>query len=218
MVTASDPEYLATKRIKLGQARLDGAAGELAAWIATTYGVTVLNVVCNARTASRGPRLQIIVEHRTEAEKFHEGVNFDPQKQRAIRDRYLEIISKDGSTKADVDGLFVVFSAFAPIAREETHSRVTDAEIAALLARIADPALWHISRCFSRVTFFFYTEEQLRRAEAAGKRGEYSRKYFELLAGRDEFGYLDRDGFLVDFDTKENFDANFQGSWFYYYR
>jgi hypothetical protein len=218
MVTASDPEYLATKRLKLGQARLYGAVAELADWVATTYGVTVLNVVCDPRNAIRGPRLQIIVEHQAEAEKFHDGVNFDPQKQRAIRDRYLEILRRDAGAMTDVDGLFVVFSAFASIAREEAHSRVTDAEIAALQARIGDPTIWTISRCFSRVTFFFYNQEQLRLAEAAGKRAEYSRAYFELLAGRDEFGYLDEESFQVDFDTKENFDANYQGSWFNYYR
>ncbi len=218
MVTASDPEYLATKRLKLGQARLSGAAAELADWVATTYGVTVLNVVCDPRNAIHGPRLQIIVEHRAEAEKFHAGVNFDPLKQRAIRDRYLEILRRDSGSMPDVDGMFVVFSAFAPIAREEAHSRVTDAEIAGLQARIADPTLWKISRCFSRVTFFFYNQEQLRRAEEAGRRGEYARTYFELLVGRDEFGYLDKESFQVDFDTKENFDTNFQGSWFNYYR
>jgi hypothetical protein len=44
------------------------------------------------------------------------------------------------------------------------------------------------------------------------------RANFELLAGRDEFGYLDRQSFQVDIGTKENFDTNYHGSWFNYYR
>ena len=88
----------------------------------------------------------------------------------------------------------------------------------ALKARIGNPHIWEISRCFGYVTFFFFSDDQVRRYEEEGKRGIYARMYFELLKPHDEFDYLRESDFNVKFDSKQNFDDNYRGNWLYYYK
>jgi hypothetical protein len=64
----------------------------------------------------------------------------------------------------------------------------------------------------------FYTDAQANAYAAEGKREEYARKYFEMLKPYDEFGYLSEDTFVVHFDSKQNFDENYQSNWYYYYK
>ena len=160
----------------------------------------------------------MILEHRRDAEKFRDGYNFDATKQQAIRAHFLDIINRQPSHGYDVDGLFVVFSAFAPIAKEEADSKLSEQQIEALKNRLSNPDLWVVSRCFGRVTFMFFTDEQAAKHEANGKKEEYAEKYFEILKPNDEFGYLSVDDFAVGFDSKQNFDDNFKGNWYYYYK
>ena len=218
MITSSDSEYKATKRIKQGQARLEHPFDELAAWIATTWGVTVLNVIYDRANDLRAPRLQVILEHRCDAEAFRDGYNYDAKKQQAIKAHFLDIINRQPSHGYDVDGLFVVFSAFAPIAKAEADSKLSEQQIEALKNRLANPDLWVISRCFGHVTFMFYTNEQVSKHEANGEKEEYAGKYFEILKPKDEFGYLSLQDFIVSFDSKQNFDDNYKSNWYYYYK
>ncbi|ELP32346.1 hypothetical protein [Rhodopirellula baltica] len=217
MITSSDREYKSTKRIKQGKKRLRSPFDELSEWIASTRKVTVLNVVYNRANSLRAPRLQIILEHHSHAQKFHRGVNFDSRQQNAIKKKFLNIIEREGKHDFDVDGLFVVFSAFSPIAKEEADSQITEADIKSLQKRIGNPDLWEISRCFGCVTFFFFTDKQMKKYEAQGKKVEYASMYFEILKPHDEFGYLKRNQFKVYFDSKQNFDEKYESNWFYYY-
>jgi hypothetical protein len=218
MITSSDREYKSTKRIKQGKKRLHAPFDELAEWISSTRNVTVLNVIYDRRNSLHAPRLQVILEHRSHAQKFHRGVNFDRRQQDAVAKKFLEIIGREDTHQFDVDGLFVVFSAFSPIAKQEADSEISEADIKALKKRIANPDLWEISRCLGYVTFFFFTDEQVKKYEAQRKKDEYATMYFELLKPHDEFGYLKRNEFKVTFDSKQNFDDNFESNWYYYYR
>ena len=219
MVTCYDAEYKATKRVKQGKARLAPPFDELAAWIGDTWGVTVLNVIYDGRKKLHGPRLQVILEHEEEADSFREGYNFDRKKVQAIMARFQEIVNRAPIHEFDFNGLFVVFSAFAPVTREEADSKISDQQIDALKDRIGNPDLWLIWRSiFGRVIFMFYTDAQAKAYAAAGKKEEYARMYFEILTSYDEFGYLSEENFAVRFDSKQNFDEGYGGNWFYYSR
>ncbi len=223
MITSHDSEYKATRLIKRGDAALEPVLAQLAAWIAARWLVTVLNVIYDViydqiDVSHERLRLQVIVEHSRERREFFDGPNFDTAKQQAIAARFAELVNRQCPGRYDVDGLLVVFSAFAPLAREDADSQIADVEIRDLQERIANPHLWTIHRCFARVIFMFYTDEQARAYAQAGCRQAYADLYFELLQRHDEFGYLRRARFTVEFDSKENFDKNYAGNWFYYDR
>jgi hypothetical protein len=220
MITSSDREYKTTKRIKQGKKKLKAPFDELAQWISSTWKVNVLNVIYDKATSVHKPRLQVIVEHQRELLKFQKGHygNFIAKKQNAIAEKFMEILARDGTTGFDVDGLFVVFSAFAPLAEEEADGQISEEEIEALKSRIGNPDLWEISRCFGHVTFFFFTYAQVKHYEAEGMKAVYAKLYFDLLKSHDELGYLKEKEFKVDFDSKQNLDENYESNWFYYYR
>jgi hypothetical protein len=221
MITSADDEYKATKLIKERKAVLEPLFAELADWIVSRWQVPVLNVIYDqpiVNGRNKRPRLQIILEHTHEYQRFLDGYNFDQLKQEAIAARFTEIVNREEPAQYKLDGLFVVFSAFAPVAREEAHSQITDAEVLALQERIANPALWTIHRSIERVTFMFYTKKQARLHKRKGFRDTYADLYFELLKPHDPFAYLNRSQFSVDFDSKENFDKKFESNWIYYDR
>ena len=193
MVSTNDSEYKATKLVKQGRARLAPMFEELARWISSAWKVAVLNVIYDGRNSLRSPRLQVILEHQRDTEVFRDGPNFDSEKQLAIKTKFLAIVGREGASSYDVEGLFVVFSAFDLLAKEEADSQIKDEELDVLRQRIGNPDLWKISRCFGSVTFFFYTDAQVKHFEAEGKKREYAKRYFELLRPHNEFGYLDEE-------------------------
>ena len=181
--------------------------------------MTVLNVIYDgARKSLHAPRVQVILELDREAKQFRDGLNFDRAKQKAIASKFVEIVSCDKNHGYDLEGLFVVFSAFAPLACEDADNQISDKEVEALKVRIGNPDLWVISRFFGYVTFMFYTDSQAQQYAEIGKKEEYASEYFQILKPYDEFGYLDQSRFRVKLDSKENFDQNYQGNWFYYYK
>lgn len=74
------------------------------------------------------------------------------------------------------------------------------------------------SRAFGEPTFFLYTDEQVKHYENSDMRKEWANRYFDLLAPYDEFGYFTREKFNIFLDSKENFDTNYSGNWYYYYK
>lgn len=217
MIVSSDQDYKETKRIKQGKQSVPEPFQELAEWISNKWSVSVLNVRYDSANSLHAPRIQVVLEYKSDAQKFHHGVNYDKKKQEAVAEKFLEIIGRDPSHEFDVDRLFVIFSSFAPIAKQEADSKITNGEIESLKRKIGNPDLWKISRCFGHVTFLFFTDEQVERYEAQGKKGEYAKLYFEILKPHDEFGYLEQEAFEVNFDSKQNFDENYQSNWYYYY-
>jgi hypothetical protein len=238
MLAPNDREYKATRRIKRGQSVLAPPFAELAEWISSEWHVTVLNVVYDRPfILDRRPRLQIIVEHSRERDRFLDELgNFDHAKQQAIVARFAEQVGRRKTqasqssvaawvaqwvkqkvtTRYRVEQLLVVFSAFAPVARGEADCRITDLDVAALQTRIADPQLWTIRRCLGHVTFMYYTDEQARAHDQSGLSVVYADLYFALLQSHDEFGYLSRSRFCIHSDSKEIFDKTYEGNWFKY--
>lgn len=215
MITSSDPEYGATRQIKRGLNRLSPHLAELASWIEATWNVVVLNVIYDL---PHRPRLQIILEHPHHITIFEKDYNFDEVKTNAIAKKFSEILGLHSLQSYQIDKLFLVFSAFSPIAQAEADNKISDDEIAALIEKIGNPDLWEISRFFGIVTFLFFTDEQKERYEAEGKKITYAQMYFALVKRHDEFGYLNPEEFTVSFDSKHNFDKNYQSNWYYYYK
>lgn len=219
MITHHDRDYKATKLIQQGRASLDPPFRELAEWIGDQWGVSVLNIIYDHRDELHAPRLQIVLEFMDHVRGFRDGLNFDAHKAEAIIRRFAEIVSRQGQHDFDLDGLFVVFSAFERWAIAEANAKISDREIENLVKEIGNPDLWIIERHFvDRISFMFYTDEQAERYRRLGKQREYSLAYADVLKRHDEFGYLDANKFEIVLDSKESFTRKFSGNWMNYRR
>jgi hypothetical protein len=220
MVVPSDEDYQQTKQLKITGAPLPSPFRELAAWIDATYGVHVLNILHDIIIPHHQPRLRIILETIDHALKFRDAPygNYLPTAQNDVRQQFEALLAQHPGHRFALENLFVIFENFESVARVEANARITDEDIRRLKTKLANPDLWEISRCFDGVTFMFYTDAQLQRHRVPSVIDVYAQEYARVVEPYDEFGYLKENGLFIHFDSKENFDTNYQSNWYYYYK
>lgn len=230
----SDKDYKLTKKIKKGERQMNPEFVGLADWIKDEYEVEILNIIYDfIDNKEKQPRLTIIFEFYKDELKFRDGYvgNFDSDKQKIIEDKFHELVNdkiRKGSilrplfdrneNKYKTNDIWVVFTSFEPIAKDEANSIIPESEVKKLKKELDNVDLWEISRAFSGVTFFLYTDRQVKDYENSETRKLWTQKYFDLLDKYNEFRYFKRDTFSIYLDSKENFDTNYQSNWFYYYK
>jgi hypothetical protein len=236
VISPSDKEYKQTKKIMLGKEVMNPDFRPLADFIDKTFGVKTINIVYDTIDKGTRPRIGINFEYAHEKQSFNENNghgNFDSNKQKLISDKFRQTIIDQGlikkrglfgffgkseKPKYQTDNIWVYYSAFEPIAKDEANESVPQAKVVQLKTELNCKDLWEISRCYSGTTFFLYTEEQVKQYENSETRKKWANKYFDLLEPYNEFGYFKRDKFNVYLDSKENFDNNFESNWYYYYK
>ncbi|MCW7471875.1 hypothetical protein, partial [Leptospira kanakyensis] len=166
------------------------------------------------------PRLQVILEYEKDYLFFStpDGFNFNDVLQDEISHKFIDIVNNNSSYKFETNSIFTVFSCFESVAKIEANMSTKEDEIKNLLTEINDPNLWKIERCFESTVFFFYTNFQKYSSQIFKRKSLYTKKYFSLLKQYDEFNYLTLENLSIGLDSKENFEKNFKGSWFNYWR
>lgn len=114
--------------------------------------------------------------------------------------------------------LWVIYSAFEPVAKIEVNEQIPESRIKQLKAEINNSEIWQISRAFSGVTFFLNTDEQLKKYENNPDQENRKQQYLEILKEYDHFEYFNDKNFNIYLDSKENFDNNYESNWYYYYK
>lgn len=220
MIVPTDADYIETKRLKRDGRKPLPPFDELAEWISSEYHVEVLNLFYDRFIPDGRPRLTVIFESKKDELKFRESAlgNYNRIDQKRISEQFSRIIAAQHNVRFSTDGLLVIFSSFEPVARMEANQSVSEANLEGLKKKLGNADLWTISRQFESVTFFFYTEDQIKKYEAAELRDRYAQEYSKLIQPHDEFGYYSKTGVSAFFDSKENFDMNYQGNWYYYYK
>jgi len=230
----SNSNYEETKLVKLGQKSILFPSDLLAQRISEIYDVNVLNIGLDSITPTNRPRINVICEFSSEAAKFRGDGAYSNEEQQNVKDNLREILESSGHLnflervayrfryrKFLKKKALVIFTAFAPVARSEANAKISEKQILKLKRQLDDESLWKISRSpvgGAGATFFFYTEEQAKKAEAEGRQDDFVEPYLELLRMYDQFGYIEQDSFSIKLDSKENFDRNYESNWYYYYK
>ncbi|WP_143956018.1 hypothetical protein [Robertkochia solimangrovi] len=224
-----------TKEILQGRNALRDDFQPLADWIQANYEVTPINIYFEVKGENRIPTLEIWFERDRDLEPFQNKFHtfFKSKHVDAIKEQFKALTphnqgSADTDLHAGLNGksfpqfdlneLQVEFTAFKPIARISINEQITSDEIESLQKEIDNPVIWKISRGPSGTTFFLYTDDQVRRFMFTKSHMKWTDMYFELLKKYDEFNYFERDNFVIYLDSKENFENNFHGNWFFYYK
>ena len=220
MISPIDQEYKLTKLIMQGKATMNEEFQQLANWIDKTYGVKTMNIIYDKIDKDEKPRLNIIFEKCEESELFSNGAGFDEVRQHEIASKFeLDLNNSRIPPKYQTSNILVIFSAFEPIAKTETYWRVSKDEIDNLRLELNMKDLWTIhSNTFDSPTFFFYTDKQLKEYSNSEIKQLLTKKCFEVIKKYDDFNYFREEQFLIQFDSKENFENYYKGSWFNYDR
>lgn len=233
MIVSTDPDYLDTKLVKQGVKKLDTIFQELADWINQKFDTPVLNIYYDKIDVDKNrPRLSIIFEYYQSVEKFRDQIgNYETEKQNLIADQFRQILKRklipsrslfdrffknSYASQFDTDRLLVIYTAFEPIAREEVNHKIPQTEIDNLKQELTSLNVWEIYREFATTTYFFYTDKQIEDYKADGTTQMMTQQYFDILKKYDKFDYIKPDTYFLTFDSKENFDKNFESNWFWY--
>jgi len=218
MITPSDKEYRRAKQIKKGEKSITPPYSELADWIRSKYSVKVLNVsYCKIEPDNR-PRLSIDLETERDRQVFERSrFCVDSKKSSAVISKFKEI-AENACLDLSFQNIFAIFSAFEPIARIEANEKVPEKLVNTLIKQFRNENIWCIQKMFSALVIFYYSENEKDHAVKTGMTDQYQNAYAEIIEPYDEFGYMGNNPIIPEIDSKENFDKNYESSWFYYWR
>ena len=233
MLSKNDREYMQTKAIKLGLEKPD-VPKALFDWCGSNWPeVHVLNIIYDApekktetkpwfkraqKEYLRSERLQVIFERESAFEKL-EIPDINQQSSLAYKDilAAFKLILKNYS-KYETNNMFVNFSSFEKIAKEDAVSSLSKPEVSKIGTRVFGSNYWDNLILFGSVVFFLETEKQKRQAIESGLRENCADLLSKLLLTHDTFGYFKQSPLIPYIDSKENFDKNYNSSWFNYTR
>jgi hypothetical protein len=223
MISYRNRGFKQTKHIKQGEVKIHADFESLADCICTTYMVRHINIRYEVFVLNneQKARLEIIFEFTEEYNQFSSGLNNDSAlKASDIANEFIKIVLNDRPryAKYSINNVFAVFYSFQKIAKEEINALISDDEIRKLKEEVGNSDTWHVFRTADSLIWFLYTDEQVGAYTKNGNKKAITDWYFNLLKKYDEFDYIKREQFSVSLDSKENFDAKYESSWFYYFR
>ncbi|WP_345949260.1 hypothetical protein ABDD95_20655 [Mucilaginibacter sp. PAMB04274] len=205
----------------------------LASWISETYQVPIINILYGVGEVNRLPWLEIWFEFSRDLDQWTTqpgAMELDHGKQQAIAHQLNQLqddrsahgilswLPDLGARRFQTEGLRCYGCSFEAIAQLEAHQRIPKAYIQQLQDSIGPDCLWKIDNSMGAAIFFTYTNQILEKVTADGTLERWTTRYYNLLKTYDEFDYISQSDLKIILDSKENFDKNYQGNWYYYYK
>lgn len=141
---------------------------------------------------------------------------------------YLDLIGKEITlyitekefelqNKYKAEKIFTFFSSFEQEELERIYSHLPN-ELNFLKQSINNKDIWIIKNVFyTRIVVFFYSNYQLPDKTEKERISNILKEYiFSSLKKFDINNILDKNEIIIEFDTKENFDTNFESNWYFY--
>ena len=193
---------------------------EFADWFMETFSAKVLNIEFSKLKSQKTNRyrLYVIVENTEDYQKMYIET-FKPKEeyQRQIASKFQEIALKyKFANKAQLENLFVIYNDFSEEAKTETNWKAAK-EVKNFLKRKYS-VVWDVISIFSGSVVFYYSDFDIAINENNGISKSIANDYYNILKKYDELNYFTREKISIKFDSKENLDKNYAGSFFYYSR
>ncbi|MCX7656793.1 MAG: hypothetical protein N2Z76_09745, partial [Treponemataceae bacterium] len=139
----------------------------------------------------------------------------DINKQNECLEAFLKLYPKKIK---NIEGAFIIFDNFENTAIYEAISAVKKDELEEIKKSVDKDCFWLIDNTMGFFVVFTNTEKEREEINTSDACKIIKEKLFNLVKLYDEFNYITPDNLKIEFDSKENFEKNYQGSWFYYYR
>ena len=239
--------YFSTDKLyKLSKEALRGKKQEivyekLIDWTKEEFDIKVIYIDLEIKNKDNQPRLHLILETQKDyqkilietgynpkiqskiAEKFYELLKIENQKignktEKSLVEKLLLKIGLKGNIKQNFENIWVCYSVFLTVYSTEISTEFTKEKIDNLLKKYKKDNVWEIHMRSFYITIFLEKENQIEESRQNPLFEKLKEEYFEIVKEKDEFGLFKKELINLAFDSKENFDKNYDSSWFYYYK
>ena len=177
-------------------------------WIKSEFDIDVFNVIYDEVRQDKMPRLNFILKNTNDLKLFRDKVGIlDNSKVTP----YFEKNHPD-SEKYKTKGVYIITESFENACLTKISQEAE--ELKQTLSN-KHSEIWMIQQMYLNFIVFTYQEDQIKLVKPL--ENELHQIFFETLKPYDEFGFLDIRKVNIHFDSKENLDKNYGGSWMRYF-
>jgi hypothetical protein len=181
---------------------------DLITWVKEQFDIDVCNIAYDEILQGTTPRLNFILRTHADLIRFSEEVGtLDKSK----ASKFFEFHFKK-SERYKTQNAFVITDSFESwcLGRLSNYAGV-------LKDRIVNEheEIWFIQQIGLHFIVFTFKAEQIDSLQPLSS--QFQVRFFESLKRHDEFNFLTMDHIAIGFDSKENFDNKFEGSWRRYF-
>jgi hypothetical protein len=220
MVLLEKAIYEETKRIVLGKSTRSPILVDLSDWFLATFSVKVLNFEFSKLKypGAKRYRLLLIIQTTEGYKEMYVGpVKPKEEYQQQIADEFCKLALKYAfASEAQLENLFVTFNDFSEEAKTEANWKAAK-EVKEFVKK-KYPVAWDVLAMFSSSVVFYFSDSDIASNENNGTSKAIANDYYSILKKYDELNYFTRENISLKFDSKENLDKNYAGSFYYYTR
>jgi hypothetical protein len=223
MILIENDEYNETLQILRGKKKLPSIYIELKNWLKERYDITALNFIFEKMKYNNPEnryRLYILLSYSDYQRMMnHKEFGYDKKKQSEIADKFFELAVKYAFNEAaSVENIWVCYNDFSSEIKSEANSAAMREAGPFIKEKYKQYPLWNLYTAFSSVVVFYEKDTDIKANSENGLSEMIKKDYFRILKTYDEFSIYNIDNFIMNFDSKENLDKNYEGNLYYYFK
>jgi hypothetical protein len=219
MVLLSSSVYKETKKILSGKLKKSPLLTDLCEWFEQEFGLKIINFDFDKLKHTKNTyRVKIIFHNSNYYNKMYLSPFIKNEEYNdLISAKFRELALKYNFTKkSKLAKLFVAYYDFSHEAKTEANYKTFDKTNKSIKEKF--PEVWHIVEEFESSVVFYYTDNDILKYAENGISSKIKSEYYSVLKTYDEFDYFTSSDVILEFDSKENLDKNYNGNLFYYSR
>jgi hypothetical protein len=209
-MTYGDKEYIETKRIKELNLGINPMFKNFGKRLESAFNLTVLNIFYESLLHNKSPRIYVIYES---FKKWKKEINSNTsyiERQNV----YKEIFNCEFPEQKN-DKLFFIDSPFDSVNINEVFINIDEFQVEEFVKPLIDK-YWRIYPFGKTICVFCMENSQIEMNKKQESR--IKKHYYELAKENDNFDFIkNMDSVFVKFDSKENFENKYGGSWRNYF-
>jgi len=245
MYSTTDKLYKLSKEALRGK-KQELIFEELKRWTEKRFEINVIYIHYEFDKKDNRPKLHFIVENQKDyrklmnngnefatgynqkiqseiAEKYSELLKIENQKiddeiEKGFVEKLLLNIGLKSSIKQNFKNIWVCYSVFSTVYSTEISADFSKEKINELIKKYKKDNIWEIHMSSFYITIFLEKENQIEESRKKPIFEKIKEEYFEIVKEKDEFGLFKKELINLTFDSKENFDKNYESNWYYYYK
>lgn len=236
MFFPTDRFYKETKEILKGNQTLPDIYKDLIDWIQKNFDARIINIKYDKIENSNTPRLKLVTWSQDDYKKFQRQDQFayNEEFQQMIASEFKRLVkiydlgptrlknifkkSKNESQGFNTKDLWICYTDFSIVAKTEAMNMIPIEQTKNFISKYIRDYIWDIHPNIYQIIIFYYTEQQIIDHKNVDLLESIRNEYYSMIKPFDEYGFYTVDSLKIRIDSKENFDNNFESSWFYYYK